>query len=1130
LRRRVSLLALLAALTWALPGSAALLPVRHGRGEVTIPPVRVGTVTIPPRSEQGRVRVVVRLAQPPLAQAFARRLQSVSPRKLDVTTSFSRAYLRQLETAQRLAVAQLHAALGAARVQQRYRVVFDGFALTLPARSLPKLARLPFVRKVYPSLTYSLALDRSPSVIGASQLEAATGQTGNAIKIAVVDDGVDNLNPFFNPAGYSYPAGFPRGGGQWVSPKVIVAKAFPGPGSGRRGRLPVDRQASFHGTHVAGIAAGDAGTNAPRGIDHPAVSGLSGVAPGAWIGNYRVFTVPTPIGNVANTPEVIQAFEAAVEDGMDVINFSGGAPATDPVNDALLEAVDNVAAAGVVPVIAAANDREEFGLGTAASPGNAPAAISVAATSSAHVFAPALSVSSAGAPGILTAIPLEAGPNEIPSLWGFADEPLVDVGTIVGRNGSPVERQLCGPPQEPNGGTNPLPPGSLQGAIALVLRGSCTFVSKSERVREAGGIGIVLVDNRSGEANSLPVQLTVPGGMIADLDGARLRSYLATSGGRTTVRIGRDPLELETGRSGIVTSFSSAGPTAFGHLLKPDVSAPGGQILSSTLPEFAGSPFMVLDGTSMAAPHVAGAAALLRQRHPGWTVQQLKSALVDSAGPAWGDTARTQEASVLLEGGGLVNVQAADDPRIFTDPVSLSFGDLDLNHGAQTRSLLARITDAGDGAGVWSVELKPQAASAGVSIVVPPAVSLAPGDDAEVAVRVRAGADATAGDQYGFVVLRHGTVERRIPYYAAVNRPGLESLPATQLRGLQSGDTRTGVSHAERYRFPDHAFGPAPNYTGPPMNEDGAEKLYTILLSDPVINFGVAVVGGSSGSLVDPWLLGSKDENDVQGYAGTPVNVNSLTFNYRFDVGAAGAVFPRPKRYFFSVDSGRDPFTGASLAGPYLLHSWVNDLRPPLAGLATRRVAAGRPLVVVRARDLQSGVDPSSLVFAYRNVLVGAAFYDSSSGVAIFALPPEAPALPVGKTPAVLVAADYQESKTVNAPGGAILPNTVFRRITIRAVRGPAVTWVAPEARTCVARRERLIVAASSTRRIAKVAFFDGPRRIATVRRGVEGLFAATWSTRGAKRGLHRLGTIATDTAGRSARAVRTVRVCKRAG
>src|SRR5256884_627159 len=153
---------------------------------------------------------------------------------------------------------------------------------------LPGLGGLPFGRKVYPTMRFAPALARSPSLIGADALHAATGARGQGVKIGVVDDGVDQTNPFFNPAGYSYPAGFPKGDTAFTSPKVIVARAFPGPGSGARGRLPLDRQESFHGTHVAGIAAGDEGTNAPAGPDPPPPSVPSSLAPQAWIGNYRV--------------------------------------------------------------------------------------------------------------------------------------------------------------------------------------------------------------------------------------------------------------------------------------------------------------------------------------------------------------------------------------------------------------------------------------------------------------------------------------------------------------------------------------------------------------------------------------------------------------------------------------------------------------------------------------------------------------------------------------------------------------------------------------------------------------------------------------------------------------------------
>src|SRR4029077_9661919 len=121
-----------------------------------------------------------------------------------------------------------------------------------------------------------------------------------------------------------------------------------------------------------------------------------------------------------------------------------------------------------------------------------------------------------------------------------------------------------------------------------------------------------------------------------------------------------------------------------------------------TLPEFSGgTPFAVFDGTSMSSPHVAGSAALLLQLHPGWPPRQVRSALVATAGPAWADTARAREAPVTLAGGGLVDLPRAATPRVFTEPASLSFRDLDVNRGSDSRALLVRVTDAGGGAGTW---------------------------------------------------------------------------------------------------------------------------------------------------------------------------------------------------------------------------------------------------------------------------------------------------------------------------------------------------------------------------------------------------------------------------------------------
>ena len=100
------------------------------------------------------------------------------------------------------------------------------------------------------------------------------------------------------------------------------------------------------------------------------------------------------------------------------------------------------------------------------------------------------------------------------------------------------------------------------------------------------------------------------------------------------------------------------------------------------------------------------------------------------------------------------------------------------------------------------------------------------------------------------------------------------------------------------------------------MHESGAETLYVMRVNERGRERrALPSIAQSPGSLIDPWLLGSPDENDVQGFAGTPVNVNPLSFGYPFDIGAAGALFPRQGRYYVSVDSGRDPFTGRSRPG-----------------------------------------------------------------------------------------------------------------------------------------------------------------------------------------------------------------------
>ena len=214
---------------------------------------------------------------------------------------------------------------------------------------------------------------------------------------------------------------------------------------------------------------------------------------------------------------------------MQVDNFSGGGPESEPLNDIMIPVIDNVAAAGVVPVIAAGNDRDDFGFGTAGSPGTAPSAISVAAVSNSQVFSPALSAFDNSGAQVLH-VPIQTG-GSTPAGWATADQIIVDVGSIVGRSGTAGRASRSAHRAATRTGPEPTCRRTRSTAlIALVSRGFCTFASKAQRAHDAGAIGIVLVDNRPGEANGIPVQLQIPAAMIADLDGASLRAAMGASG------------------------------------------------------------------------------------------------------------------------------------------------------------------------------------------------------------------------------------------------------------------------------------------------------------------------------------------------------------------------------------------------------------------------------------------------------------------------------------------------------------------------------------------------------------------------------------------------------------------------
>jgi subtilisin family serine protease len=329
-----------------------------------------------------RTEVVVVLKKPALAVAMGRRARH------------SPGYLRALEADQAAVEHEIVRRIPSAQVRWRYRFVLDGLAVVVPRRHVALLGTVPGVAHVYPSVEYHASLDQSVTLIKAPQLWGPTRATaGQGIKIGIIDDGVDQAHPFFSPTGFTMPAGFPKGNTAYTSAKVIVARAFPPPGATwRYASRPFDPSMSEHATHVAGIAAGDYDTTQRSGRP------VSGVAPRAYIGNYKVLTVPTPeVGLNGNSPEIVKGIDAAVADGMNVINLSLGEAEIDLDRDIVVKAIDAAADAGVVAAIAAGNDFDEFGYGSVSSPGDAPKAITAAAVTKDSVIA---DFSSAGPSGI----------------------------------------------------------------------------------------------------------------------------------------------------------------------------------------------------------------------------------------------------------------------------------------------------------------------------------------------------------------------------------------------------------------------------------------------------------------------------------------------------------------------------------------------------------------------------------------------------------------------------------------------------------------------------------------------------------------------------------------------------------
>ncbi|MEN3336078.1 MAG: minor extracellular serine protease Vpr [Blastocatellia bacterium] len=694
----------------------------------------------------GTVRAIIELEGAPMTE---RRQVSIMQRRqrADFASAEAVAIDSELRGEQESFKARARLIAPALRVRTELRTLANAVSIEARGTEIAALAALPGVKRVELVREFHKLLDSSVPLINAPAMWERLGGPGNAgagVKIAILDTGIDITNPLFNDAGFTAPSGFPRFDNKsqaLTNNKVIVAKSF----VNASGSDPSALDEDGHGSNVAGIAAGNFGTLTPLGL-------ISGVAPKAYLGNYRVLGK-----NGSGADDLIAAgLDEAVRDGFDVANLSLGAEATAQL-DFLSRAVERAVRDGMVVAVAAGNS----GAGgtddqmTIDSPGIAPSAITVASITNAHFVGAAVLVN---------------GPSPVPSnLAGMAIAP--GAGSSVHFDNSYSNLRLVS--VDTTRGCGPIQPGTLGGRVALIERGNCNF-SQKINVATEGGARAVLIYNKDisegadGGDNLLTMLVdgtTLASALIGRTNGLALKAFIEAHPDAT---VSFAPRFAAPQASDVVSTFSSRGPSML-ESFKPDIAAPGDNIYSATITSDDPSGFSAVRGTSQATPHVAGAAALVIQQHPTWTPAQVKSALMSSAATAVFTTSgKTTNAGVLSMGAGRVDLAQAATVSASFEPASLSFGILKLKKKAVATSLDFQITNTSDQPGTFTFSVQQLDPGDGFSatMATQATLTLVPGQSATATLALHAAKSAAKRDYTGFVNVTDSQGQTlRVPFW-----------------------------------------------------------------------------------------------------------------------------------------------------------------------------------------------------------------------------------------------------------------------------------------------------------------------------------------------------------------------------
>nr|WP_283103816.1 S8 family serine peptidase [Shewanella gelidii] len=676
-------------------------------------------------------RFIIELESPAIAvyqggigQLTATALES-KDQKLNAQSASVKNYATYLAQEQAKFSQTLAKLSGNAKVERQFKTLFNGVTVAGQGLSLEQLAALPGVKSVYPETMYEAQMDASHDVINSEAMWSAVSGVENAgkgIRVAVIDGGIRPENPMFSDEGFEAPTGaLPTDDycstvdTSFCNNKLIVARwsqpTFP---------VCADEHMSplgfgGHGTHVAGTAVGNQVTTTYNDVEVE----LSGVAPAAYLMSYKALYTNTECerGSGSNIM-LMEALEHAVNDGADVINNSwGGGAGADPASSPYKTMFEAAEAAGVVVVSAAGNDGN--GAKTIGCPACIESGIAVANTTHGRFFANSLNV---GGDDLLA---IQGNNGLLNDLEADISLPIVASMHVEADN-----FEGCAPYADST---------AFAGSIALVSRGACAFSDKSANAAAAGAEAIVVYNNKAGAPITMFMpDATLPAVMVSQTDGNAIVESLGEDTTTATISVEVQRI-VDKSFADIMSSSSSRGPNGNENILKPDIAAPGSDILSAYSPDDggAGLEFNAISGTSMASPHVAGAAAMMRQLHPDWSANDIKTALTSTAQVAGilDDDAATP-ATPFAMGAGRMDLDAAAKAVLTFDKPSIA-ADACVGPCTFTRT----VYNKSDAATSWSLSAT---ADAGGITVAPASLELEAGASATFTVTV----DSTFAD-YG---------------------------------------------------------------------------------------------------------------------------------------------------------------------------------------------------------------------------------------------------------------------------------------------------------------------------------------------------------------------------------------------